>query len=517
MDSFQTFIMLFFVAAILVGIAQKIRVPYPIALVLGGTAIGFLPFREGFFLHPESLLVIVLPPILSYSAYGISIREFRHNLGDIISLALGLVLFTTVVIALLFKWLFPQLPWELAFAFGAIVSPPDAISATSILKRFAISSRLLSILEGESLINDASALVLYKIAVVALVTGTFSLAGAGAEFIYTVTGGIVVGLVLGYLLQNFSRYFLEPIVGVLFSFTIPYTVYILADWIGVSGVLAVVVNGLIGSKILIRYHLPLRRILGYATWDIFIILMNCFVFIMIGLQLHTLVNEFNLKDMIHYTGYAVLITLAMIAVRMVWVYAKYAIPYITALHMPKAHIICPQILREAAITGWSGMRGIVSLTAALALPYPLEGRSEVVFITFVVILLTLLIPGLTLETLIRRLKIHHSPKHQDLVEIKKQLFSVAEETVHKLHSQNEIDEEEFALLKSFLGVQKDMLVKLEAEKLQKFQSVRSLVIQQKRDKLFEMWKRLEISDKLLAQVEHELDLEETHLARAILN
>jgi monovalent cation/hydrogen antiporter len=489
---------------------------------MGGTALGFNPVLDNIYFDPNLILVIVLPPILYYAAFGISFREFKRNWRTILSLALGLVVFTTFVIGILFKWIFPEVPWALAFAFGAIVSPPDAIAATTILKRFAIGNRLLTILEGESLVNDASALVLYRLAVAALLSETFSFSEGSMEFVKTVTGGILVGLILGYLIQQFSRRYLDPVVGVVFSFTIPYITYILADSIGVSGVLAVVVNGLVGSQILIRHYSPLRRILGYAAWDIFIILMNCFVFILIGLQLRMLTKAMSIKQMLIYSGYAVVITFAMIVIRMLWVYAKSLILYLKALKNPKGEALCKQILREAALIGWSGMRGIVSLTAALALPFtyangmPLQGRNEVIFMTFVVILLTLLIPGLSLSFVTRWLKIHHHHEHHHMIKVKKQLTKVGQETVHRLHSTGTITDEEFEFLKAHHYLQLQVLSPSKLKKLQNLESASSIVIQEKRKKLFEIWESLEIDDRLLTQLEQELDLEETHMARAEL-
>lgn len=521
MESFQTFVMLMFAAAILVGIAQKIHIPYPITLVLGGTAIGFAPFIQGVSFDPNLILLIVLPPLLYYAAFGISFRVFKRNLSEIISLALGLVILTTCVIAVLFKWIFPEFPWALAFAFGAIISPPDAIAASTILKRLTINTRLVTILEGESLVNDASALVLYRLAVVALLSGTFSFSEASMEFVIKVVGGIAVGGILGYLIQNFSSRYLEPVVGVVFSFTIPYITFILADALGVSGVLAVVVNGLIGSKILIRHHLPLRRVLGYAAWDIFNILMNCFVFILIGLQLRTLISLMTAQQIILYISYAAIITLAMILVRMVWVFAKSAFTYYTNI-TPIQRYVKRQIFREAAIVGWSGMRGIVSLAAALALPLtlpngmPLEGRNEVIFITFVVILLTLLIPGLTLPYFIRRLKIHTQSEQHQLPGIRRHLAEVAEETIKDVHASKGITDEEFDYLQGYITLQSKVLTASIDKQSQNLESVRSKIIQEKRKKLFELWEQLEITDKVLIQLEHELDLEETHIARAEL-
>lgn len=524
MDNFQTFILLMFAAAIIVGFSQKIRIPYPIGLVLGGAAIGFYPNQHAIYFDPNLILVIVLPPILYYAAFGISFTEFKRNFKEILSLALGLVLFTTFVIGILFKWIFPEFPWALAFAFGAIVSPPDATAATAILKRFAISARLLTVLEGESLVNDASAIVLYKIAVTALLSGVFSFSEGSIEFVKMVSGGIVIGFVLGYLIQRFSRRYLEPIVGVVFSFTIPYITYILADSIGVSGVLAVVVNGLMGSQILLRHPSSLRRIIGFATWDIFIILMNCFVFILIGLQLSTLTSVMTMDQMILYTVYGFLITFTMIAVRMIWVYARSGLDYFKALRKPKAHTLCPQILREAALIGWSGMRGIVSLAAALALPFnlsngmPLEGRNEVIFITFIVILLTLIIPGLTLPSIIRLLKIHYQTENHIENKVRKELKKVVQETLHRLHVMKKIDDNELDFLITYFDLRIRLFESTDAtqKELQNLAQAKNLIIQEQRKKLLELWEQMEFDDQLLIHLEHELDLEETHIARAEL-
>ena len=221
MESLEIIFFLLLSAVLLVGIAQKIHVPYPLILILGGAAISFIPGIGNIYFNPNLVLTIFLPPILYYSAFGISFREFQGSWKNIFSLALGLVAFTTIVIGIIFKWLFPQFSWALAFAFGAIISPPDAVAVTSILKRFAINSRLITLLEGESLINDASAIVIYKISMVALLTSSLSLSEGSGEFLYVVVGGIIAGIVLGILFQMFSKHYLEPILGVVFSFTIP--------------------------------------------------------------------------------------------------------------------------------------------------------------------------------------------------------------------------------------------------------------------------------------------------------
>jgi monovalent cation/hydrogen antiporter len=363
---------------------------------------------------PNLILSVVLPPILYYGAYWIPYREFKHNVREIFSLAIGLVFVTTFFIGWLVKWLFPEIPWSLAFAFGAIISPPDAIAATTILKRFALNSRVLTVLEGESLVNDAFALVLYRIAVVALLSGTFSWGEGSFEFIKVVIGGILVGLVLGYLLQNFSSRYLFSVTGAMFSLAIPYITYIVADSLGVSGVLAVVVNGLMLARYIIKHHDSHRHLLAMTSWDVFIILLNCFVFILIGLELRVVTQNMPVHQIFLYIGYAFLITFIMILIRMIWIYTDYGITYIYASRNSKLSPQCPQIFREGAILGWSGMRGIVSLTAVLALPLTsgttlFNGRDVIIFITFVVIFLSLVIPGFSLPILLNWLKIHHHP------------------------------------------------------------------------------------------------------------
>lgn len=524
MENLKIIFFLLLLAILLVGMAQKIRVPYPIILILGGAAISFIPGIDNISFNPNLVLLIFLPPILYYSAFGILFREFQLNWRNIFSLALGLVALTTLVIGVIFKWMFPQFSWALAFAFGAIVSPPDAIAVTSILRRFDINSRLITLLEGESLINDASAIVIYKIALAALLTGSYSLNEGGFEFFYVVAGGIFIGFVLGFFFQILSKSYLEPVLGVVFSFTIPYVTYIVADLLDVSGVLAVVVNGLIGARLLHTHQSSLRRVLGYAAWDILIILFNCLVFILIGLQIKTIAAVMTIHQMISYSGFALLIAFAMTVVRMVWVYGRAAFLYIRALHRRDSSRICPQILRESAIIGWAGMRGIVSLAVALALPFtlsngtPLEGRNEVVFITFAVILITLLIPGLTLPSLIRWLKLDSINKGDHEKKIRNQLAQHADEIIIYFFESKMINQKEYRFLKSYFCLQHKalQLAHDEEDNLSNIESARRKVIHFQRTKLMEIWKMHEIDDKLLSHLENELDMLETHIARAQL-
>lgn len=524
MDHIQTVFILLFSAVLLVGVAQKFHLPYPIALVLGGGALGFVPGLGDVYLRPDLILPLVLPPILYYSAFGLAFREFKRNWKQIFSMALGLVVFTTLLAGCLFKWMFPEYPWALAMAFGAIVAPPDAIAVTAILKRFGVNSRLSSLLEGESLINDASAIILYNIAVSALLTGSFSWSQGGVEFSRNVLGGIGLGFVLGFALQYFSKHYLEPILGVVFSFTIPYITYICAMFLGVSGVLAVVVNGLIGARFLLTHHSSLRRVVGYAAWDTFIILLNCFVFILLGLQLGSITESMTLSEIYLYSFYAVAIVAAMCLLRMGWVYGFALRDYFTKRSEGKFQE-ASAILQESAIVGWSGMRGIVSLAIALALPLtllsgaPIVGRNVVVFMTFVVIVTTLVVPGLSLPFLLRLLNVPKATSSDGEKKIRHQLAKEAEDQLISLLNTFKINQSEFEFLKTYFSSQHRVLeMAHSAEKrMHHFESARLTVIQSLRTRLIEMWEQQEIDDHLLTHLENELDIVEVHIARAELS
>ncbi len=521
MTDFQTIIILMMVAILLVGLAQKIGIPYPIVLVVGGALIGFIPGIKAFPLNPNLVFVLFLPPILNYAAVWTSLREFKHHFVDVFSLAIGLVIVTTLVIGIIFKWLFPDLPWALALAFGAIVSPPDATSATAILKRFNVGPHLTAVLEGESLVNDASALVLYKICITALLTGVFSWTEASMDFVKTLIGAIIIGAISGFAIQLFSKRFLEPIVGVMLSLVTPYFIYIVAESIAVSGVLTVVVYGLVSVPFLVGHHVPLRRVFGATVWDMFFILVNCFVFILIGLQLKVIIGLITPEQIGLYTGYAFLITLAMMLVRMVWIYGKHFIAYYRTKDASQLspHHHSTQILAEGIIIGWSGMRGIVSLTAALALPHyhldgtPLSGRDIVIFITFVVILLTLVIPGLTLPVFLRILKLDQTRETEIARIIRKKLLKVAQDEVNRLEDTNEEDR---SSLQAYFNLRHRMqeISCAFKEKRHPLELARLKILDAQRKLLIHLWNSGEIDDLLLRALQLEIDLEETHTVRA---
>ncbi len=521
MTDFESLILLMSVAILLVSLSQKIGIPYPIILVIGGAFLSLVPGLDFTYFDPNLILAIVLPPILYYAAFWTSLGDFKKHFREICSLALGLVLITTLIVGCLFKWFFPQYSWALAFAFGAIVSPPDAAAATSILKRFTLGKKLITILEGESLVNDASALVIYRIAVVAILSGTFSLLDVSIDFVTMSAGGILLGSAIGYCLQSFAKRFLDPVAGTFASFLIPYIIYIIANFIEVSSVLAVVASGVVASRIIFKHQTALRRMIGRVTWDMYIIILNCFIFILIGSQLDEQTSNMSWNQVFTYTGYALVITIAMFIVRIIWACIKNLISYMRCKDDKLVADELLNTLRDGIIIGWMGMRGIVSLTAALALPLTLndgtalEGRSETIYIVFCVILFTLIIPGLTLGKLISWLNLPKLFFKDATLETRQSLIKVAVDEIKRLHTTQTVSEEERSLLFDYFTNRYRLweLLSPENKTHKQLESARKKVLQAQRTVLIDIWERGHIDDKVLEQIEHELDTEETQSVR----
>lgn len=519
MTDFESLVLLMTCAVLLVAAAQKLKIPYPIALVVGGGLLSFVPNLDFTYIEPNLLLTIVLPPILYHAAFWTSVGSFKKHAKEICSLAVGLVIVTTCILALLFKWFFPQFSWALAFCFGAIVSPPDASCATAILKRFPLGAKLVTILEGESMVNDASALVLYRIAATALITGTFSFWQSGLEFIYMGLGGALLGVTLGYSFHFIAMRYLDPVVSTFSSFLYPYIIYIVAVLADTSGVLAVVASGIVASRIMFKYQSSLRRVLGRVSWDMYIILLNCFIFILIGSQLDEQTQYMSWHELFTYIALAFVFTAAMFFIRLVWACIKSAI---TVFRNKAEAERFWQLLQDGIIISWTGMRGIVSLTAALALPTTLsdgslvEGRAELIFITYWVILFTLILPGLTLERLISWLRLPQLVHATSAAETRRSLAKVAQDEISKLQDLQAVSEEERSLLFDYFHNRHRLweLISPDSGNHYGLDSARKRIVNAQRRVLLEIWEKGAIDDKLLAELEHELDSEELHTIRA---
>ena len=326
MTTIELILALLAVMALLAGIARKIGIPYPIFLTLGGLLIGLIPGLPAIELEPELVFLIFLPPILVSAGFFTPVRDFKSNLRSITLLAVGLVLFTTVVVAAVARWLLPELPWPACFALGAIVAPPDAVAATSVAKRLNLPRRLITVLEGESLVNDASALVALRVAVAAGLTGAFSLGGAALDFIVASGGGILIGLAVGWLMAQLLARTEDSPIEILATFVGSFAAYIIGERLHVSGVLACVVLGIYIGRASARVMSAETRVNAGAVWNLVVFLFNGLVFILIGLQLPVVLRHLNTENRGALAIGAVGVCLAAIVTRIIWVFPGTYLP-----------------------------------------------------------------------------------------------------------------------------------------------------------------------------------------------
>jgi monovalent cation/hydrogen antiporter len=397
-------------------LARPLGVPYPILLVLGGLLLGFLPGLPAVELPPELVLVVFLPPLLYQAAFFSTLRDLRADLRAITTTAVGLVLVTMAAVAVTAHALVDGLSWAVAFTLGAIVSPTDALAATAVARRLGAPRRLVTVLEGESLVNDATALVAYRIAVAAAVGGSFVVWEAGLRFVAGVAGGVVVGLIVGWLVAVVRRRLEDPPAEIVLTVVTGYAAYLPAERLEVSGVLAAVTAGLFVGWRAPELASPTTRLLAFSFWEILVYLLNAVLFLLVGLQLQPILEQVTGRSVATLLGLAALVSAVVIAVRFVW---SFTVPYLVrALDRRPSQVARRVGARQRLISSWSGMRGAVSLAAALALPLetnsgqPFPERELILFVTFGVILVTLVVQGLTLPALIRRLGVHDDGAEQ---------------------------------------------------------------------------------------------------------
>jgi CPA1 family monovalent cation:H+ antiporter len=388
--------------AVLTALARVLGLPYPILLVIGGSLVGFAPGVPDVQLDPDLVLLIFLPPLLFNAAYFSSVRELRADARSITLNAVGLVLLTTCAVALAAHAAIDGLPWAAAFALGAIVSPTDPLAATAIARRLGVPRRLTAVIEGESLVNDGTALVAYRTAVMAL-GGSFDLLEATSDFVVDVIGGIAIGLVAAAIVvAALRRLVADDLVGVVTSLAAGYVAYIPAEESGVSGVLAAVTVGLVVGYRSPELSTPASRLRGYAFWEVLVYLLNAVLFVLVGLQLPDILSAQD-RSTIELLGLATLVSAVVIGTRLVWVNTM---PFvIRALDRRPQQVERRAGWKLRLIAGWSGLRGAVSLAAALALPESFPERDLIIFLTVAVIFATLVAQGMTLPLLIRRLDI----------------------------------------------------------------------------------------------------------------
>jgi Na+/H+ antiporter len=498
-------------------LAGLVRVPYPILLVLGGLVLGFVPGVPRAELPPELVLLLFLPPLLYQAAFFSSPRDLRADARAITLLAVGLVLATMGAVAVVAHDLV-GLPWAAGFALGAIVSPTDPLAATAIARRLGVPRRLVTLLEGESLVNDATALVAYRIAVAAAVGGSFVAWEAGLRFLAGVAGGVAIGLLVGWLVAEVRRRLDDPPVEIVVSVVTGYAAYLPAERLGVSAVVAAVTAGLYVGWRAPELASPGTRLLGFSFWEVLVYLLNAILFILVGLQLHPILSELSDSSVVTLVGQGALVSAVVIAVRLGW---EFTVPYLVRMldrrPSQRARRSGP---RERLVVGWSGMRGAVSLAAALALPEDFPQRNLIIFVTFAVMLATLVLQGLSLPWLIRALALH-----RDDSEAQEELRGRLRATDAALARLEELTDEEWTredTVERLRGLYQFRRRRLKARagyladdgsqdrSLAYQRLVRELLEAQRREIVL-LRNQGEISNEVMHRIERELDLEDSRL------
>jgi monovalent cation/hydrogen antiporter len=522
MHEFELVLALLVPVAALVALARRIQIPYPILLVVGGLVLGFIPGLPRVELAPEIVFLVFLPPILYAAAWLTSWRDFRANLRPITLLAFGLVLATTGIVAVVAHALIPGLGWPAAFVLGAIVSPPDAVAATAIAQRLGVPRRIVTVLEGESLVNDATALVAYRASVVAVTTGAFSLGAESLRFVYVAAGGVAVGLLVGVAVQRVWRRIEDPSLSVTVSLLVPFASYLAAENLGASGVLAVVASGLCLGRRSATILTPEERVRVNAVWGMVIFLVNGLVFILIGLQLPAIMERLSDRSLGGLVGLGIVLSVTVILVRMVWVFPGTYLPRLVSRRLRERDPSPPW--QWVVVLGWAGLRGVVSLAAALALPLtdaggaPFPERDLIVFLTFCVILATLVGQGLSLPWLIRRLGLgddgaaEHEEAHARVAATEAALTRLADlqdewpthrELVDQLRARYEHASQH-------VDPHRESTDAAEQELLEHRQIYHEVIAAQ-RNAVIGMRDRGAIGDEVLRRIERDLDLEELRM------
>jgi len=409
-----TFLALIVVLAVL---AKRLRVPYPIAFVVGGIALSFARHLPRPHPDPELIVLVVIPPLLYSAAWSTDWFELKRNSRLIALLAFGLVIATMAVVAAVVHFTLPEFTWPLAFLLGAIVAPPDAVASEAIFERIAVPRRVAAVIGGECLMNDATALVLYRFALAAAVSGAFSFARAGAAFVVVAVGGTLVGLATALLLEALLRYFAlrgysDAMIASVVFLLAPFAAYLPAEALHVSGVLAAVAAGIMLSRRSTAFIDPETRVLASSVWRLLTFVLNAFAFLLIGLQLPAILEALQ-PNIRTYTLYGLLISAVVIIVRILWVFPATYLPRLLSRRL-REHDPYPR-WQNVAVVSWAGMRGILSLAIALALPYTLgdrafPARGAILFFTIFVVFVTLVLQGLTLGPLIERLGVAETSK-----------------------------------------------------------------------------------------------------------
>jgi Na+/H+ antiporter len=519
-DSQITLLIALLVIAIpLVAFGRRFNISYPVVLVLGGLALGFVYGLPEIRLDPNLVLLIFLPPLLYWEAITAPTDIMLANSGQIWMLAIGLVVATTVAVAAVAHAIIPGMPWAVAFVLGAVVAPTDELAAVPVLERFRLPRHVIAIVDGESLLNDATALVIYATALTALASASFSVVGIAWQFLVDAAGSIAIGLCFGWLaIEGWRRIRDTQLQGVI-SVVLPFLAYVPAQRLGLSGVLAVVVAGVYANRFTPIVITPKARVRGFGFWENFVFLANAVLFLLVGLQLHAVAHAaFAINSWTTVLRDAVIVNVVVIVVRFAWVLG---IEYLPVIGGSSEH--AEGDWRHAIIVAWSGLRGAVSLAAALAIPLSIGGvqfphRDLIIFITFTVILVTLVGGGLTLPLIVRALNTE-AEEDEEAGERQKGLAlasAAALRRIGELESEGTIDAQHAGALRRRYEHRRELDSETEdgasPEHRRQHVDAEREVLDAQRYALIAMRERGEIDNVVLREIQMRLDLEDTKLS-----
>jgi monovalent cation/hydrogen antiporter len=521
MEGAQLLLALLIAVAALVTIARRVGIAYPIFLMIGGLVLGIVPGVPRVHVDPDVIFLTVLPPLLYIAAYYTPVRSLRANVGTISFLAVGLVIATALGVAVVARALIPGITWSVAIVLGAIVAPPDAIAATAVAARLAVPRRIVTILEGESLLNDATALTIYSIALATATGAVFSPTRAVVTFAGALLGGCAIGLAVGWGITHIRSRIEDTPVEITISLLTPYMAFLPAERLGASGVIAAVVAGLyLGHR---RSHImgADARLTGRAVWEMITFLLNGFVFISMGLEVPLLLRALTPPVALRLVGIGIVVSLVLVLVRALVIFATVLAPQLI-----RARPDMPGPVACSLVLSWAGMRGVVSLAAALALPMTLPGggafpaREALVIVTLTVIVFTLLGQGLTLPWVIRRLRLSTDTGLRAAEATARQrLVDAASRRIDQLYP---VWPGHHPLLDRMRDTYRDRSEHVEQQRspsspggedreLIEHREIKRTVIDAEREALLRLRAEGEIGDEVLRDLERELDLEERRM------
>lgn len=521
---FIQYVYLILIILALVMIANKLRLAYPIVLVLGGLALSFTTQFSNITIDPELVFFIFLPPLLYEAAWQVSWKEFWKWRRVITGFAFPIVIITSCVVALVSSALIPGFTLALSFLLGGIVSPPDAVSATTIMRRVNVPKALVSIAEGESLLNDASSLIVFRFALAAVITGQFYFQQAATNFIIVILMGIFIGLLVGIIFYAIHRWLpVTTSIEIVLTFVTPYCMYYFAEHFHFSGVLAVVSGGLFLSSKRQSMLTFQSRIQGVNVWNNIVFVLNGLIFLLIGLQLPSITRQLEDISLGRAIWYGLVISLVLILTRLLCtlgasVFTRFMSRFITVADPNPGW-------RNPLVFGWAGMRGVVSLAAALSIPklinegQPFPYRNLILFITFIVILVTLVFQGLTLPWLIRKVKPEDKytaiPEHKQEIIIQKKIAQASLQFLEEKYGEDYLTNEHLNNLHArlkidlrFFNQELDGISDTKENSLQSYQAIYLELLEQQRRLLNEMNRFAEFDEELIRKYLSLIDLEE---------